>query len=64
MSEQLERTADEPTERRETLLEIDEVSVAAAQQEAVALRRKRGLKTRRLEDGMPEWRLAGLPVAR
>jgi rhodanese-related sulfurtransferase len=32
--------------------------------DAVALLRKRGLKARRLEDGMPEWRLAGLPVAR
>lgn len=40
-SEQLERIADELTERRETLLEIDEVSVAAALQEAVALRAAR-----------------------
>jgi rhodanese-related sulfurtransferase/DNA-binding transcriptional ArsR family regulator len=31
--------------------------------DAVALLRKKGLKARRLEDGMPEWRLAGLPVA-
>jgi hypothetical protein len=30
--------------------------------DAVALLRKKGLKARRLEDGMPEWRLAGLPV--
>ncbi|WP_298597198.1 chromosome segregation protein SMC [Zoogloea sp.] len=40
-SEQLERIADELTERRETLLEIDEVSVANALQEAVALRAAR-----------------------
>lgn len=31
--------------------------------EAVQLLRKRGRKARRLEDGFPEWRLAGLPVA-
>jgi rhodanese-related sulfurtransferase/DNA-binding transcriptional ArsR family regulator len=30
--------------------------------EAVALLRRRGLKARRLQDGLPEWRLAGLPV--
>jgi rhodanese-related sulfurtransferase len=30
--------------------------------EAVQLLRKKGLKARRLRDGMPEWRLAGLPV--
>jgi rhodanese-related sulfurtransferase len=32
--------------------------------DAVALLRRKGLKARRLEDGMPEWRLAGLPVQR
>ena len=31
--------------------------------EAVALLRGRGFKARRLEDGYPEWRAAGLPVA-
>lgn len=31
--------------------------------EAVALLRTSGFKSRRLEDGMPEWRAAGLPVA-
>ena len=31
--------------------------------EAVALLRKRGFKVRRLEDGFPEWKAAGLPVA-
>jgi len=31
--------------------------------EAVALLRKRGFKVRRLEDGYPEWKAAGLPVA-
>lgn len=30
--------------------------------EAVALLRARGRKARRLEDGLPEWRAAGLPV--
>lgn len=30
--------------------------------EAVALLRKKGFKARRLEDGMPEWRAARLPV--
>jgi rhodanese-related sulfurtransferase/DNA-binding transcriptional ArsR family regulator len=30
--------------------------------EAVALLRSRGFKARRLEDGLPEWRAAGLPV--
>lgn len=28
-----------------------------------ALTRRRGVRSRRLEDGFPEWRLAGLPVA-
>jgi ArsR family transcriptional regulator len=31
--------------------------------EAVALLRKHGFKVRRLEDGYPEWKAAGLPVA-
>lgn len=31
--------------------------------QAVERLRARGFKARRLEDGMPEWRLAGLPVA-
>ena len=31
--------------------------------EAVGLLRRRGFDARRLDDGMPEWRLAGLPVA-
>ncbi len=30
--------------------------------EAVATLRARGFKARRLEDGLPEWRVAGLPV--
>jgi ArsR family transcriptional regulator len=30
--------------------------------EAVALLRARGFKARRLEDGLPEWRAAGMPV--
>jgi rhodanese-related sulfurtransferase len=32
--------------------------------DAVSLLRKKGLKARRLVAGMPEWRLAGLPVER
>ena len=32
--------------------------------DAVALLRKRGLKARRLDTGLPEWRVAGLPVER
>lgn len=31
--------------------------------EAVGILRRHGFRTRRLEDGFPEWRLAGLPVA-
>lgn len=31
--------------------------------EAVALLRRRGFRIRRLEDGYPEWKAAGLPVA-
>lgn len=31
--------------------------------EALTLLHKKGFKARRLEDGFPEWRLAGLPVA-
>lgn len=32
--------------------------------DAVQLLRKKGLKARRLQDGLPEWRLAGLPTTR
>jgi len=32
--------------------------------DAVALLRKKGIKARRLEAGLPEWRLAGLPMER
>ncbi len=31
--------------------------------QAVAIMRRRGLNAKRLEEGMPEWRQAGLPVA-
>jgi rhodanese-related sulfurtransferase/biotin operon repressor len=30
--------------------------------DAVAMLRKKGIKARRMESGLPEWRLAGLPV--
>jgi rhodanese-related sulfurtransferase len=32
--------------------------------DAVVLLRRKGLKARRLEDGLPEWRASGLPVQR
>lgn len=32
--------------------------------DAVVLLRKKGLKARRLQDGLPEWRASGLPVQR
>lgn len=32
--------------------------------EAVQMLRKKGLKARRLDGGLPEWRLAGLPIER
>jgi rhodanese-related sulfurtransferase len=32
--------------------------------DAVRTLRERGIKARRLEDGFPEWRAAGLPVER
>jgi ArsR family transcriptional regulator len=32
--------------------------------EAVAVLRKRGLRARRLKNGFPEWRAAGLPFER
>jgi rhodanese-related sulfurtransferase len=31
--------------------------------QALALLRARGFRARRLEDGLPEWRAAGLPIA-
>jgi hypothetical protein len=31
--------------------------------EAVALLRNKGYRARRLEDGFPEWKMAGLPVS-
>jgi hypothetical protein len=37
---------------------------ASCRTTAVALPRKRGLKARRLEDDLPEWRVARLPVER
>ena len=35
----------------------------AAKQRPRALLRERGFKVRRLEDGFPEWKAAGLPHA-
>jgi rhodanese-related sulfurtransferase len=31
--------------------------------DAVQLLRKRGVRARRLQDGLPEWRLAGMPIS-
>jgi rhodanese-related sulfurtransferase len=31
--------------------------------EAVAILRQRGFGVRRLEDGYPEWKMAGLPIS-
>jgi hypothetical protein len=41
------------------------MTVTNTSQHLQALRaaRRRGFRARRLEDGFPEWRLAGLPVA-
>jgi rhodanese-related sulfurtransferase len=60
---------DELAERLRTLKKRTEVvaycrgpyCVLAPQ--AVELLRSKGFRSRRLEDGLPEWRLAGLPVA-
>jgi ArsR family transcriptional regulator len=38
------------------------VAICVLSFEAVALLRARGFKVRRLEEGLPEWRAAGLPV--
>jgi rhodanese-related sulfurtransferase/DNA-binding transcriptional ArsR family regulator len=56
-------------ERRLADLDLDQEIVAYCRgpycvlsYEAVALLRARGFTVRRLEDGLPEWRAAGLPV--
>ena len=56
-------------ERRLADLDLDQEIVAYCRgpycvlsYEAVALLRVRGFTVRRLEDGLPEWRAAGLPV--
>jgi rhodanese-related sulfurtransferase len=61
-----------PTELRTRLRAVDADSdviaycrgpYCAYADEAVRLLRRRGVRARRLEDGFPEWRRAGLPVA-
>jgi hypothetical protein len=42
---------------------MHETRHTGATPEAVQRLRARGFKARRLVDGVPEWRLAGLPVA-
>ena len=56
-------------ERRLTELPTDQEIVAYCRGpwcvlsfEAVALLRQRGYRVRRLEDGFPEWKTAGLPI--
>lgn len=56
-------------ERRLAELPVDQEIVAYCRGpwcvlsfEAVALLRQRGYRVRRLEDGFPEWKMAGLPV--
>jgi ArsR family transcriptional regulator len=56
-------------ERRLTELPADQEIVAYCRGpwcvlsfEAVALLRQRGYRVRRLEDGFPEWKMAGLPI--
>jgi rhodanese-related sulfurtransferase/DNA-binding transcriptional ArsR family regulator len=58
-------------ERRLTELPADQEIVAYCRGpwcvlsfEAVALLRQRGYRVRRLEDGFPEWKMAGLPIGR
>ena len=41
---------------------LDEYSESVLSFDAVAALRARGIEARRLEDGYPEWKAAGLPV--
>ena len=60
--------SDEPdyrTEATERFREDDEIvewHENSSSGDAVAHSRKNGLKARRLEDGFPEWKTAGLPI--
>jgi len=61
--EQLEKRMRELPKRREVVAYC-RGPFCLMSYEAVELLRKKGLKARRLENGMPEWRIAGLPVER
>ena len=59
--EQLEKLLRELPKRREVIAYC-RGPFCLMSYEAVQLLRKKGIKARRLQDGMPEWRVAGLPV--
>ena len=61
--EQLEKRLRELPKRREVIAYC-RGPFCLMSYEAVQLLRKKGLRARRLQDGMPEWRVAGLPVER
>jgi rhodanese-related sulfurtransferase len=58
---QLERRLGELPKRRE-IVAYCRGPYCLMSYDAVELLRKKGLNARRLENGLPEWRLAGLPV--
>lgn len=59
---ELEKRVTELPKRRE-IVAYCRGSYCVMSYDAVALLRRKGLRARRLEDGMPEWRLGGFPVA-
>ena len=59
--EQLEKRLRELPKRREVIAYC-RGPFCLMSYEAVELLRKKGIRARRLRDGMPEWRVAGLPV--
>ena len=61
--EELEKRLNELPKRREVIAYC-RGPYCLMSYEAVALLRRKGLKARRLVDGLPEWRLSGLPVSR
>jgi rhodanese-related sulfurtransferase len=61
--QQLERRLGEIPKRKEVVAYCRGPYCLMSYDAVQALRRK-GLKARRLEDGLPEWRAAGLPVTR
>lgn len=61
--QELERRLKELPKRRE-IIAYCRGPYCLMSYDAVALLRRKGLKARRLVDGLPEWRLAGMPVER